>query len=40
MENNRIYLNVYYVDREKIKDIVGKWDDERKLWYISPHIYI
>ena len=38
-ENNRIYLNVYYADKEKIKDIGGKWDVERKLWYVSPDIY-
>jgi hypothetical protein len=39
-ENNRIYLNVYYSDKDKIKDIGGKWDAERKLWYVSQNIYL
>jgi len=39
-ENNRIYLNISYNDREELKNIGGKWDAERKLWYVSQNIYL
>ena len=38
-ENQRIYLKVSYDDKDKIKNIGGKWDLEQKCWYISKTLY-
>ena len=28
------YLNVPYADKDKIKSIGGRWDNDRKQWYV------
>jgi len=33
-ENNKIYLNVPYKDKDIIKAFDGKWDRSKKHWYI------
>jgi hypothetical protein len=35
----KVYLNVSYNDKDKIKNIGGKWDLELRLWYVSKQIY-
>ena len=35
----KIYLKVSYNDKDKIKNIGGKWVSELKLWYVSQNIY-
>jgi hypothetical protein len=35
----KVYLKVSYNDKDKIKNIGGKWDLELKLWYVSQNIY-
>ena len=38
-EMKKIYLKVSYNDKDKIKNIGGKWVSELKLWYVSQNIY-
>jgi hypothetical protein len=38
-EMKKVYLNVSYNDKDKIKNIGGKWDLELRLWYVSKQIY-
>jgi len=34
----KIYLNIPFEDKDKIKNSYnGKWDSEKKLWYISKN---
>ena len=35
-EEPRIYLNVSYAQKEEIKSCGGKWDVQKKHWYIYP----
>lgn len=37
--DGRIYLDVPYEDRDKIKAFGGRWDAERKLWYVMATNY-
>ena len=35
--NNRIYLRCEYKDKDNLKGMGGRWDAERKLWYIDKY---
>ncbi len=38
--SNKIYLNVPFTKKEEIKKLGGKWDQEKKKWYIfNDNIY-
>ena len=36
--SNRIYLRCEYKNKDDLKKMGGRWDAERKLWYIDKHI--
>ena len=37
-KSNKIYLNVLFVEKDKIKLLGGKWDANRKKWYITNNM--
>jgi len=32
---DRIYLNVTFKEKDYVKSIGGKWDNEAKSWYVA-----
>jgi hypothetical protein len=36
---NRLYLNVPIAEKDDVKALGGRWDPEKKLWFISPDEY-
>lgn len=31
----RIYLNVPFSDKDKVKSLGARWDSEKRLWYVN-----
>jgi hypothetical protein len=36
VEDERIYIDCEYEDRDSVKELGGRWDTEKKLWYCYP----
>jgi hypothetical protein len=34
-----LYLNIHFSKKDEIKDYLGKWDKDNKLWYVPKVMY-
>lgn len=38
-KDNRLYLEVPHAEKDKVKALGGRWDPDRKLWWVRPENY-